>query len=72
MLPISPSHSQDDNTISSLRRNHSMTTRLQFGAIPKKVYSAYVSILPKLQSLQLNDDDVNYGGFSFLDDIMDS
>lgn len=47
-----------------------MTIRLQSGAIPRKVHSAYVSILPELQSLQLNNDDVNYGGFSFVDDIM--
>ncbi|CAN6679935.1 unnamed protein product [Malus baccata var. baccata] len=38
-----------------------MTTRFQSGAIPRKVCSVYVSILPELQSLQLNDDDVNYG-----------
>lgn len=46
--------------------NHPMTIRLKGGAIEKKNYAALLATFPELQSLQLSEEELFIGGFSFV------
>lgn len=69
---IIPLSTHDNNTsaistsVINLVLNHPMTTRLKSGAIEKKNYAALLATFPELQSLQLSEEELFIGGFSFV------
>lgn len=60
ILPIS---SQSEELHHSMPSTHSMTTRLKSGTIERKNYAALLATFPKLNSLQIIEDDPFIGVF---------
>ncbi|XP_048443298.1 uncharacterized protein LOC125478769 [Pyrus x bretschneideri] len=71
--PISVSDwNQSSSSIpANTSRTHSMTTRLQTGAIERRDYTAFYASLPELQSLGVDNGSLCSDGFSFLAESVD-
>ncbi|KAB2626772.1 hypothetical protein D8674_020390 [Pyrus ussuriensis x Pyrus communis] len=73
LLPISVSDwNQSSSSIpANNSRTHSITTRLQTGAIERRDYVAFYAGLPELQSLEVDDGSICYDGFFLLAESVD-
>ncbi|KAB2635714.1 hypothetical protein D8674_026248 [Pyrus ussuriensis x Pyrus communis] len=73
LLPISLSDwNQSSSSVpANNSRTHSMTTRLQTGAIERRDYAAFYASLLELQSLEIDDGSLCYDGFSLLAESVD-
>lgn len=69
LLISNPIVSDDDN--SKATSVNPMIARSKSGVLPQRSYKGYLVALPELQSLQLTQDEVFGGGFSFVASSVD-
>ncbi|XP_050117694.1 uncharacterized protein LOC126595439 [Malus sylvestris] len=62
-------NSSDTQTVTSV---HLMVTRLRSGAIERKHYAGFLATFLELHTLQLSDEDLFHGGYSFISEVTDS
>ncbi|KAM1191970.1 hypothetical protein PS1_012541 [Malus domestica] len=62
-------NSSDPQTVTSV---HPMVTRLRSGAIERRHYVGFLASFPELHTLQLSDEDLFHGGYSFISEVSDA
>ena len=73
-ISSSSQHSLSGNSSDTHNENsvHPMVTRLRSGAIERKHYDGLLATFPELHTLQLSDEDLFHGGYSFISEVTDA